>query len=107
MILFLFACFVKEDIIIDTANSDCVSPNYYNFGDAFMTQYCLGCHASESLNREGAPTAVTLESLENILEYREAIIRVLQEEVMPPQGGIAEDMRHTAEEWLDCLGEVQ
>ena len=107
MILFLLACVVNDEINIDTASSECASLNYHNFGDAFMTQYCLGCHASESLNREGAPTTITLESLKNIQDNREAIIREIQEETMPPQGGVAEETRQLAEEWLNCLGEIQ
>lgn len=107
MILFLLACVVNEEINIDTASSECASLNYHNFGDAFMTQYCLGCHAFESLNREGAPTFITLDTLENIQVFREAIIRTINEETMPPQGGVAEETRQIAEEWLNCLGEIQ
>ena len=107
MILFLISCTINKTIYVDTAESECASLTYNNFGAAFISQYCLGCHASASNNREGAPVHITLETIENIEEHQSVILRELEEEAMPPQGGIDEDIRQTAIEWLNCLGGVE
>lgn len=106
MILFLLSCTLQKTIHLDSAEPECSSLNYSNFAAAFMVQYCLGCHASSANNREGAPLDISLESIENIAEYQEAILREIAEETMPPQGGIAAETRQTAIEWLNCIMET-
>lgn len=107
MILLLLSCTINKTVYLDSSEPECSSLNYNNFGAAFIAQYCLGCHGSESLNREGAPTDITLETIENIEEYQEAILREIEEEAMPPQGGVYEETRQTAIEWLNCMGEEE
>ena len=107
MILFLLSCTINKTIYLDTSESECASLTYNNFGSAFISRYCLGCHASNSNNREGAPSNITLETIENIEEYHSIILQEIEEEEMPPQGGVDEDIRQAAVDWLNCIGEVE
>jgi uncharacterized membrane protein len=93
-----------EDAFLDTQDDLCEVVHYNNFGEAFMVQNCLGCHHPESNNRQGAPQDVVLDNLDNIVQYNERIQIRIEEQTMPPQGGLSESNREMAILWLDCLG---
>ena len=80
------------------------SPFYYeNFGAGFMTEHCQGCHAEGAADREGAPVEITFDNVASILEHREIIIYEIEEQTMPPVGGIPQEERSAAVEWMTCL----
>ena len=104
MIVVLFlSCATPESVQFDTQSDFCSAVQYHNFGASFMVQNCLGCHHPESTNRQGAPEDVALERLENIIEYKERIQIRIEDQSMPPQGGLKEEDRNMAIQWLDCL----
>jgi uncharacterized membrane protein len=74
------------------------------FGEGFVTTYCQGCHASTALDRHGAPAAVTFDSEEETLAFRDRILaRAASEEpTMPPAGGPDVDDRELLAVWLAC-----
>lgn len=102
MILFwILACGTEE---VPTG-AEC-SPFYYeNFGAGFLTEHCQGCHAGDAFDREGAPQHVSFDDVSSILEHRETIIYEIEEETMPPAGGIELEEREAAIEWLRCMEE--
>ena len=100
--MFVFGCGSEEVYsVIDTA-IDCDTVSYANVGEPFMTQYCIGCHGMVSSNRQGAPTDVTLDSMENILTHLESIRDELLLETMPPSGGVTEEGIELVVQWLEC-----
>ena len=79
------------------------SPHYYeNFGEGFLIQNCQGCHASTTTDRAGAPVEFSFDSYTDVLTHKQAIVREIQENTMPPMGGLDEDEREAALEWLSC-----
>ena len=82
------------------------SPLYYeNFGAGFITENCQGCHAREAIDREGAPADIYFDDVSDIFMHKDIIVYELQELSMPPAGGIVEEERDAAIEWLSCLEE--
>ena len=75
-----------------------------SFGQDFIQHNCQACHASTTANRHGAPETVVLDTYEQVLQSREAILdRALNDEPdMPPSGGVDEDELWRAEVWLRC-----
>lgn len=91
---------------VSSADGEECSPFYYeNFGAGFMTEHCQGCHADGATDREGAPQAIFFDDVSSILEHRDTIIYEIEEETMPPAGGITEEERAAAVEWLNCMEE--
>ena len=68
-----------------------------------MTENCQGCHAHSAVDREGAPQEVSFDDISSILEHRDIIIYEIEEETMPPAGGIPIEERDAALEWLRCM----
>lgn len=107
MMWWLWMGCVTEEIytVFDTGGDDlCESLSYFNIGEPFMTQYCIGCHGMVSSNRQGAPVNVTLDSMENIVEHIETIRAEILSETMPPSGGVTQDSIELIVQWLDCEG---
>ena len=102
LLALMFGC-ISEEVysIIDTA-IDCDTVSYANVGEPFMTQYCIGCHGMVSSNRQGAPTDVTLDSMDNILLHLDTIRDELLLETMPPSGGVTEEGIELVVQWLNC-----
>ena len=105
MMWILFALFGCETeavySVMDTA-VDCDTISYANVGEPFMTQYCIGCHGMVSSNRQGAPTDVTLDTMDNILTHLDTIQEEILLETMPPSGGITQESIDLVVQWLDC-----
>ncbi len=101
--VFALACVTEEFYSIrDTAELDCSAVSYANVGEPFMVQYCLGCHAGYSSNRQGAPVDVTLDSLENIRLHIDQVRIEVESQTMPPSGGVEEGQLALVLDWLDC-----
>ncbi len=74
-----------------------------DFGEGFLLTHCQGCHASTAPDRHGAPEGAVFDTEEDALDRAEAILRtVLEEQSMPPAGGVTEDERVLLETWLSC-----
>ena len=103
LLLSWFGCDTEEVYVIeDTASVDCVSVSYANVGEPFMTQYCIGCHATMSSNRQGAPIDVTLDTLDNVMENIDTIHDEILLEEMPPSGGVTLGNIDLMLQWLNC-----
>jgi len=97
MIFWLMACSTQ------TLDEEC-SPLYYeNFGAAFLTENCQGCHAQEARDREGAPSAVFFDTKADVLSQLDVMIAEIEMQTMPPAGGLSEEELSAALEWLNCM----
>src|SRR5688572_25808006 len=83
---------------------DCTTaPTYENFGEDFVSTYCLGCHAS---GIPGEPDN-TFDTHEDIMDQADGMADALMSGLMPLEGALqpsAED-RERAIQWLSCGGE--
>jgi uncharacterized membrane protein len=79
---------------------------YENFGQGFMTQHCQSCHASALVGdaRSGAPASVSFDTAADVGRFASAILDVsVENDAMPPGGGVADDDRARLEIWLRCF----
>jgi len=85
---------------------DAPTVTWDNFGRGFTTQNCQACHASESVDRNGAPPDITFDSEEALLEHIDLVLDEATGDspTMPPQGGVEEDDRYRLEVMLRCGG---
>ena len=82
---------------------DCADPSYEEWTEGFLRGKCQPCHAIASPNRYGAPPNVYFDTKEASLFWAESIRRTtLDEESMPPSGGVTEDEKELLRRWLDC-----
>ena len=81
--------------------------NWNNFGGAFMTESCTGCHHSEVPDRYGAPEGINFDTRELVWAQRGMILYTAtgDEPAMPPQGGTTDMDRQLLEYWLNCAPE--
>lgn len=77
---------------------------YTNFGEGFLRESCQGCHASTTLDRHDAPEDVTFDTVEQVWEQADDILRTAtgDDPSMPPQGGVSADDRTRLLWWLQC-----
>lgn len=106
MVLILACALVAEE---DTADSECVRTpplDYENFGAAWLTKHCLGCHSSllPEERREGAPIGVDFDTYERVLQWAPSIesLAVGEAPSMPPGGGPSAEELARLTEWLHC-----
>lgn len=79
---------------------------YENFGQAFITQNCLGCHhsAQSGITRFGAPEGINFDTLQQIRMW-EPMIRYMAtgpNPQMPPAGVVWPWDREKLVQWLDA-----
>jgi uncharacterized membrane protein len=88
--------------------SDCTTSTltYANFGSAYMTSYCLGCHSTNASNRQGAPISVNFDTLEQVQNQASRVdARSGAGSSMPPVSfsSIPSGSERTMlSEWIDC-----
>ena len=79
---------------------------YENFGSAFFSEYCTGCHSAQlpPRMRQEAPEGVDFETLDKVRAQAESIyLRAADEyDLMPPIGGPSIEARELLGEWLAC-----
>jgi hypothetical protein len=77
------------------------------FGQAFLSTYCQGCHASTAPDRQSAPDSVVFDTEEDALMFKEFILTVATGDTptMPPNGGPTEDDRERLSVWLTCFAQ--
>jgi uncharacterized membrane protein len=79
------------------------SVTWENWGRAFFTTHCQGCHASTAPDRYGATNGVYFDTLSDLRTWNERVrVRVLDQNDMPPAGGLSEDERFLLQVLLDC-----
>ncbi len=79
---------------------------YENFGQAFMLNWCTGCHAAglEDSERAMAPVGIDLDTKEDMTSHAARIWARSADlnTTMPPAGGPDEIERWMLGEWLAC-----
>lgn len=104
LLLLLSACAAGEGGTPD-ACADAATLAWANYGDGFFTEYCQGCHASGAGERFGAPQDVVFDEEADVLDQFDVIRReVLDEQTMPPGGGVPDDELALLRQYLDCSG---
>ncbi len=78
---------------------------YESFGRGFIGAYCQSCHASNAGDRRGAPTGISFDTHEDVVEWMDRIYdRSAGENVSMPPGpdDPPEAERQKLAEWLAC-----
>lgn len=79
--------------------------DYDTFGQPFLAAYCHGCHASSSLDRDGAPSHVTFDTRADVATWADRIYArsAAGNTSMPPgPDDPSADERHLLGQWLAC-----
>ena len=93
---------------VDNENDeiDCETSPYVSWDNwirGALSAHCQGCHATTSLYRYGAPEGVYFDEETDAMEWIERInIRVLQDQTMPPAGGLLPEELSLFEIWIKC-----
>jgi uncharacterized membrane protein len=106
MFIFLAACAAGD--AVDTAADACADApvvTWESAGEALITENCQSCHASTSLERQGAPESVTFDTHAQVIERKADILRVTNPETrtMPPSLALSDDDAAQLEIWLSCF----
>ncbi len=78
---------------------------YENFGGPLMDRHCNSCHSvySREGQRAGAPPDVNFDHWEDVLGWADRIYaRTVEDENMPPAGGMVSSERELVGEWMRC-----
>jgi len=82
---------------------------WHTFGQGFVDTYCQGCHASTTVDRQGAPEIFAFDEASDVVAQAEAVLDATAplegEPRMPPNGGPSEEDRERLEIWLTCFTE--
>lgn len=101
LLLLMLSCAKGE--AVDTGACAQSAVSWDSFGQGFLITHCQGCHASTSPQRYGAPEGIAFDTQAQAAELQDAIERtVLDQESMPPAGGINDEERALLEQWLAC-----
>lgn len=78
-----------------------------NFGEGFVTEQCMGCHASTTQERFGAPAEVVLDDVDDVWALRDDILAVSVGDgaTMPPGSPAPEEEQEKLRLWLTCAEE--
>ena len=80
--------------------------NYYNFGRAFMLNWCTACHSEHMAqgDRANAPVGIDFNTVELVRTHSERVwVRSGDlNETMPPFGGPSAEERAALGAWLAC-----
>ena len=78
---------------------------YENFGEGILQRHCNSCHSvyARAGQRANAPLGVDFDTWDDVLTWGERIkVRSIDEDTMPPAGGMVPEERVGLEEWLRC-----
>ncbi|MFM7203155.1 MAG: hypothetical protein ACKO6N_20395 [Myxococcota bacterium] len=79
---------------------------YENFGRGFLERNCTGCHSSyltDMKERNYAPLSVNLNTYADAILWLDRIdVRTVQDQDMPPAGGLSSNDLDMLHEWLNC-----
>lgn len=108
-LIWLAGCAGDESTAIGVQTCDATTPlvTWETFGEGFVTTHCKGCHASTAIDRQGAPAVVILDTREDALDWKSAILynAASLEPSMPPNGGPVDEDRQLLSIWLTCFPE--
>jgi uncharacterized membrane protein len=94
--LLIAACSdTPEGVLTGSSCPDVDPPTYANFGQQFMTAYCIDCHSENRSgdDREGAPPTIDFDSQSLLRQHTSRIDKqaasgpLAQNRLMPPSGG--------------------
>ncbi len=93
-----------ESAVTDTACAEAAVVTWNSWGQGFLIEACQGCHASEALDRFGAPEDVSFDTVDDAWHWAERILDRAASDpaTMPPQGGVVDDDRQRLVWWLTC-----
>ena len=90
----------------DTGADACTLLTYDNFGEAFIRNWCMNCHAAstEGDARYGAPSGVDFDTHDDVVAWADRIAARADVDTptMPPAGGADASERARLAEWLAC-----
>jgi uncharacterized membrane protein len=77
---------------------------WQNVGQGLLRENCQSCHASTSVDRQGAPADITFDTEEQALALRASILRVIDPAAptMPPAMDLEPAAVEQLEIWLSC-----
>ena len=105
----LLACGSESDGLEDSALPVCdtaLPVTWDNWGQGFLLTHCSGCHSASAPDRHGAPENVVFDTEEQATESAATLLRlVIEEESMPPAGGVRAEEMALLEAWLSCYAE--
>ena len=95
---------ISSDITLsDEGCEDAPPVTWDSWTHSLMLTHCQGCHASTASNRYGAPLGIQFDTEMDSIDLADRIyVRVLQNQDMPPAGGILEDDLYLLDVWLRC-----
>jgi uncharacterized membrane protein len=88
-----------------TGCADAPLQTWETFGKGFLRAHCQGCHGSQVVDRQGAPTGVEFDEHDVVVELSPYILRQAggDEPAMPPAGGVPADDRERLRLWIECF----
>ena len=97
----------EPDPVDDVCGPDIPLVSWQTFGEGFTATYCQGCHATTTLDRQGAPDEIFFDSEQDTLDIAQLVLASTTGEAprMPPNGGPTEDDRELLSIWLTCFAE--
>ena len=77
---------------------------YDNFGAAYMTNWCTGCHSAQLPvdMRQLAPIGMDFDTLDEVHAWSIGVMTTTAQQTMPPQGGPSDDERALLAQWITC-----
>lgn len=92
-------------------DQETVAPSWENFGDAFLRNWCKGCHSPhlEGKARFGAPAGVDLVTIEDLRQWQARVKARATGDApsMPPAGGPSPEERARLLQWLSSGAPTQ
>lgn len=93
----------------DVGTTDCTEEelayalSWDSWGATFFSTYCDSCHAADTPNRYDAPEGVSFDTPDEVLSWADRIeARVIDEQDMPPGGGVYADDLFLLEIFMAC-----
>ena len=106
MLLALWGCGGQVATLPEEPTSNCAEElSWQHTGQAFMLNYCTGCHSSglAAHERFGAPAGTDFDTLAGVQSVTERIYqRTVVSMDMPPGGGPSAEELKSLEAWLQC-----
>ncbi|MED5370988.1 MAG: hypothetical protein VX899_08255 [Myxococcota bacterium] len=101
MILLLLACSSPPEC-------DTGTPTWDGEVRDLLITHCQACHAEDTPNRYGAPEGSSFDTEADAIAWADRIrVRVVEDQTMPPGGGMEADEIAAVEAWLDCVALTQ
>lgn len=88
----------------ETCSTDTASDAWEISGEPFVLNWCRGCHTRDlpTGQRGNAPLSINLDSLEDVLEHKSAILTQVNAGTMPPATELSDSETTEFLSWLEC-----